>query len=167
MPTTARRVVLAVAFAACIAAAPARADWRDVGVNVYGLSYHVDRDRARELDVDNGLNPGLGVRYNFAKWERWTFLAEAGAYHDSGRNTAVYGGAAALWQAVGGLHVGAALVAMNSDTYNRGKTFLAPLPVIGYDFGPAMVNLTYFPKVSNYNEVGTLGLWFTLWPGRW
>jgi hypothetical protein len=29
------------------------------------------------------------------------------------------------------------------------------------------VNLTFFPKVSKYNDVATLGLWFTLWPGQW
>lgn len=33
----------------------------DLGINLYGLSYHFDRSRARELGVDNGFNPGLGV----------------------------------------------------------------------------------------------------------
>ena len=162
-----RRVALAVAIALCVPAEPAAADWRDFGVDVYGLSYHFDRDRAKQLDVDNSFNPGLGLRYNFAQMERWTFFADAGAYYDSGRNTAVYGGVGALWQVVGGLQIGAALAVLNSDTYNQGKTFLAPLPLVAYDFGPVMVNLTYFPKISDYNEVATLGLWFTLWPGRW
>ena len=160
------RVALAVAISSCVPAESAAADWRDFGVDVYGLSYHFNRDRAKQLDVDNSFNPGLGLRYNFAQMERWTFFADAGAYYDSGRNTAVYGGVGALWQAVGGLQIGAALAVINSDTYNEGKTFLAPLPLVAYDFGPVMVNLTYFPKISDYNEVATLGLWFTLWPGR-
>jgi hypothetical protein len=167
MTHAARRVALAVAIAGWAPATPAFADWHDVGVDVYGLSYHFDRDRAKQLDVDNSFNPGLGVRYNFAQVERWTFFADAGAYYDSGRNTAVYGGVGALWQVVGGLQIGAALAVMDSDTYNRGKTFVAPLPLVAYDFGPVMVNLTYFPKISDYNEVATLGLWFTLWPGKW
>jgi hypothetical protein len=150
-----------------MACAPARADWRDVGVNVYGLSYHFDRDRAEQLDVDNGFNPGLGLRYDFARLERWTFFADAGAYYDSGRNTAVYGGVGTLWRAVAGLQLGAAAVVMNSDTYNNGSTFVALLPLVAYDFGPVTVNLTFFPKISRYNDVATLGLWVTLWPGRW
>jgi hypothetical protein len=28
------------------------------------------------------------------------------------------------------------------------------------------VNLTFFPKVSRFNDVATLRLWFTVWPGR-
>jgi hypothetical protein len=167
MTTAVQRAALAAAIAGCLATAPAAADWRELGVNVYGLSYHFDRDRAEELDVDNSFNPGLGLRYNFAQLERWTFFADAGAYYDSGKNTAVYGGVGALWQVVGGLKIGAALAVMNSDTYNDGDTFLAPLPLVAYDFGPMMVNLTFFPKVSKYNDVATLGLWLTLWPGQW
>lgn len=166
MTTALRRAVLACAIALGAAAAPARADWRDVGVNVYGLSVHFDQDEAERLGVDNNFNPGLGLRYEFARHDRWSFFADAGAYYDSGKNTAVYGGVGALWQVVGGLKIGAALAVMDSDTYNNGKTFVAPLPLVAYDFGPVTVNLTFFPKVSKFNDVATLGLWFTVWPGR-
>jgi hypothetical protein len=63
--------------------APARAD---VGVNLYGLSHHFDRARARELKVDNGVNPGLGLRYRIAHSERLEWIFDVGAYRDSGRN---------------------------------------------------------------------------------
>ncbi len=166
MTSTCRRTLLACALALGAAGAPAHADWSDLGVNVYGLSYHFDKSRAEQLDVDNNFNPGLGLRYQFARHERWTFFADAGAYYDSGKNTAVYGGAGALWQVVGGLQIGAAVAVFNSDTYNSGRTFVAPLPLVAYDFGPVTVNLTYFPKISDRNEVASLGLWFTIWPGR-
>jgi hypothetical protein len=138
-------------------------DWRDLGVNVYGLSYHstvIARSSRRRQQ------PQPLASHNFAQVERWSFFADAGAYYDSGRNTAVYGGVGALWQVVGGLQIGGALAVMNSDPYNNGDTFLAPLPLVVYDFGPVTVNLTFFPKVSKYNDVATLGLWFTIWPGR-
>jgi hypothetical protein len=45
----------------------------DVGVNLYGLSYHFDRARAR---------------YRVAHGERLQWIFDAGAYRDSGRNTA-------------------------------------------------------------------------------
>src|SRR6266480_4298841 len=50
----------------------AAADW---GVNVYGLSRHLDRAKARELHVDSELNPGLGLRYRVPRDERldWIF----------------------------------------------------------------------------------------------
>ncbi len=113
------------------------------------------------------MNPGLGVRWQFAEWERWRFFADAGVFNDSGRNTAVLGGAGALWHVGGGFQVGAALAVMNSDTYNDGRTFIAPLPLVAWDLGPVTLNATFFPKIERYNDVATLGFWVTLWPGRW
>jgi hypothetical protein len=161
--TALRRLFVALLLAAVTTSATA-GEW---GVDVFGLSYHFDRSEAEALGVDNGFNPGLGLRYRFAKLEHWAFDAEVGAYRDSGSNTAVQGGVSALWNPWRGLQLGGALVVFKSDTYNDGDVFLAPLPLVGYDFGPAMVNLTYFPKIGRYNDVATLGLWVTLWPQRW
>ena len=38
---------------------------------------------------------------------------------------------------------------------------------VGEDAGPVTFNLTYFPKISRFNDVATLGFWLTIWPGRW
>jgi Outer membrane protein beta-barrel domain len=159
----ARSMLFALLFAGCVAPAAA-GEW---GLDVFGLSYHFDRSKADALGTDNNFNPGLGVRYRFATMEHWAFDAEVGAYRDSGRNTAVQGGVSALWKPWRGLQLGGALVVFKSDTYNDGDTFVAPLPLIGYDFGPAMLNLTYFPKIQRYNDIATVGLWVTLWPERW
>ena len=96
----------------------------DIGINLYGLSYHFDRARARELRVDNEVNPGLGLRYRIARSERLQWIFDVGAYRDSGRNTALIAGAGALWHARERIRVGAALALLDSDTYNRGKTTL-------------------------------------------
>jgi hypothetical protein len=161
------RLLLAAAGAllAMLAFRPAQAD--EWGINVYGLSYHFDRDRAHALDVDNEFNPGIGARYKFAQWQRVSFFAEAGIFYDSGRNWAKVLGGAALLEVFPRFSIGGALAVFHSDTYNRGDVFIAPLPLLAYDFGPATVNLTYFPKVSDFNDVATLGLWVTLWPRRW
>jgi hypothetical protein len=157
------RVLAAIALIA--ACGVARAD--EIGINVYGLSYHFDRDRAQALGVDNEVNPGLGVRWKFAETERWRFFADAGVFSDSGKNTAALAGAGALWHVAGGVQIGAALAVMNSDTYNNGRTFIAPLPIVAWDLGPVTLNATFFPKIERYNDVATVGLWVTLWPGRW
>jgi hypothetical protein len=137
---------------------------QSLGVNFYGLSYHFDRERARQLDVDNEVNPGLGVRWRVPHSERLQWILDAGAYRDSGRNTARLAGAGALWKVSEGWRLGAALALLNSDTYNEGKTFVAPFPVAAYEFRSATLNFVYLPKVSEeINEIATLGFWVTIW----
>jgi len=164
-PAVAASRRLLAAAALVVACDAALAD--EIGINVYGLSYHFDRDRAQALGVDNEVNPGLGVRWKLAATGRWQFFADAGVFDDSGKNTAVLAGAGALWQVGGGFQIGAALAVMHSDTYNNGRTFIAPLPLVAWDLGPVTLNATFFPKIERYNDVATLGLWVTLWPGRW
>jgi hypothetical protein len=135
----------------------------DLGLNLYGLSYHFDRSRARAIGVGNEFNPGLGVRYRVPHSERLQWIFDAGAYRDSGRNTALLAGAGALWQVSEGWRLGGALTVLHSDTYNRGRTFVAPLPLAAYEFRSATLNFVYLPKVSDLNEVATLGVWATVW----
>jgi len=138
----------------------------DLGINLYGLSYHFDRSRARELDVDNGFNPGLGVRYRVPQSEKLAWIFDAGAYHDSGRNTALVAGAGALFKVSAGWRVGGALALFDSDTYNRGRTALAPVPLAAYETRAVTFNFVYLPRVSEINEVATLGFWATFWLGQ-
>jgi hypothetical protein len=142
---------------------PLAGNAQDLGINIYGFSYHFDRERARALDVDNEFNPGLGVRYRLPHGERLQWVFDAGAYRDSGRNTALLAGAGAMWKVSEGWRLGGALAVLDSDTYNGGKTFIAPLPLAAYEFRSAALNFVYLPKVSDLNEVATLGLWLTWW----
>lgn len=149
-----------VVLLAALALAPlARAD---LGVNVYGFSWHLDADKARDSGVDNWFNPGLGVRYR-VPGGRVDYFADAGFYRDSGRNTALLAGGAAHWKATERARLGLALVIFHSETYNNGNTFLAPLPVAAWDFGPAQLNMVYMPKVTKINDINTLGFWLTYW----
>lgn len=152
-----KRLLLAATF---LAPAPACAE---LGINLYGLSHHFDRSRARELRVDNEINPGLGVRYRVPHSERLAWIFDAGAYRDSGRNTALLAGAGGLFKVSEGWRLGGALVVLDSDTYNRGKTTLAPVPLAAYETRRVSFNFVYLPKVSDINEVATLGFWATWW----
>ena len=134
----------------------------DLGINVYGLSYHLDQDKAKELGVDNQVNPGLGVRWRERK-STWDWFADAGVYRDSGRNTAKLAGAGALWHASERVRLGGALAFLNSNTYNGGKSFIAPLPVVTYEGRPLTLNMVVLPKVHDLNDINTLGFWLTLW----
>lgn len=148
-------------LAALLLPAAARAE---LGLNVYGFSYHFQRDKAEELGFDNELNPGIGLRYRRPWRERIDFFFDAGVYRDSGRNTALVFGPGALWKAGERLRLGGALAVFDSDTYNRGKTALAPVPVAAYELRSVSFNVTFFPKVSEINEIATLGFWLTYWP---
>jgi len=169
------RALLALVVATCALGSigPTRADdgFRFVdgefGINVYGLSYHLDRERAREIGTVNEINPGLGLRYRFAEWKRWSFFADAGVFDDSGRNTAKIIGAGAVWDFGKGFRAGAGLVLFSSDTYNLGRPFVAPIPLVSYDAGPVTLNLSFSPKLMPFNEIPTLGFWITFWPKRW
>jgi hypothetical protein len=151
------------ALAVTLAALPLQAA-ADLGINVYGLSYHFDRARTKALGLDNQINPGLGLRYRVPHSQRITWVADVGAYRDSGRNTALVAGAGALWQVAGGWHVGGALASFKSDSYNQGKAFVAPVPLAAYEFRRATLNFVFTPQWSDVNQVATLAAWLTWWP---
>jgi len=134
----------------------------DLGINVYGLSYHFDQDKAKELGVDHRVNPGLGVRWRERRTD-WDWFADVGFYRDSGRNRAKLAGLGALWHAGEGLRLGGALAYLRSETYNDGKGFIAPLPVIAYDWRAATLNMVVLPKVHQLNNINTLAFWLTFW----
>ena len=152
-------MIRALLAAVLLAPALCRAD---LGLNLYGLSWHLDADKAEQEHTDNWFNPGLGVRYR-VPGERVDYFVDAGFYRDSGRNTAVLAGAGAHWHATQRARLGLALVVLNSDTYNDGRTFVAPLPIAAWDFGPAQLNAVYMPKVSKINDINTFGFWLTYW----
>ncbi|MHB8890327.1 MAG: hypothetical protein ACYC46_16070 [Acidobacteriaceae bacterium] len=158
-----RRMLHAAALALGLAGVvpSTSAEW---GVNLYGLSYHWERDTARANDWDNEFNPGLGLRYTFGKWLNASAFADAGAYYDSGRNTAVYGAAGLLWplDRDGRFHLGAAATLFHSETYNGGDAFVAPIPLFAVRFERVTVNFTHFPKVSGFNSVNTTAMFLTL-----
>ena len=147
--------------------APLAAQAGDFGINLYGASYHFERSRAKALGLDNEFNPGLGIRYRDRLAESWDWFVDAGFYRDSGRNTALVGGPGALWHATGGWRLGGAIAFFDSDTYNRGRAFIAPVPVAAYEWRAVTLNATFFPKISNFNDINTLGFWLTVWPKGW
>lgn len=158
----ARLGVLALLLAPCLAQGQAR--WQgELGINLYGLSYHFERDTARELGYDNEVNPGLGARWRMPR-EKFDWFLDAGAYRDSGRNTAVLAGGGILWKATERLRLGGALAFLHSETYNGGNPFIAPLPLLAYEWRAVSANFVFFPKVSGVNDINTLGFWLTFWP---
>ena len=141
----------------CLLILPATAFGEGWAFNVYGLSYHPDREAARAAEVDNEFNPGLALRY---EWSNGVY-SEFGAYRDSGGTTAKFADVGYQWR-LSNFRIGAALAIAQSPTYNDGRTFIAPIPVVSYDFGRVMLNAVYFHKVRNMNEIAAFGAYLTI-----
>lgn len=134
-------------------------------VNLYGASYHFERERARQIDADNEFNPGLGLRKGLWKSGRQRVYAEVGLYYDSGERWAKTADVTYQYELFDGFRAGVGVFYLHTRTYNRGDPVIAPLPVISYDFGPAELNLVYAPRVGRLNDINTLGA-FVSWKLR-
>lgn len=53
---------------------------------------------------------------------------------------------------------------MKSPTYNDGDPFIAPAPLLAYDWRHVTFNVVYFPKYKELNSTNQLGFWLTIWP---
>jgi hypothetical protein len=145
---------------AAYAAEPAQADgW---GINIYGASYHFERDVARRINADNEFNPGLGVRKGLWKRGAHRVYGEAGMYYDSGEHWAKTADVTYQYEVLRNLRAGAGLFFFHTPTYNRGKSVLVPLPVVSYDFGRVELNMAYAPKWGELNSINTLGFYLTV-----
>ena len=150
-------------LAALSALAVACAAHAEVGISLYGVSYHFDRDKARERGLTHEVNPGLGVRLRAERTEVWDIFADAGFYRDSAAHTAKLAGGGALWRAGERLRLGGALALFKSETYNGGKAFIAPVPVAAWDTRRVTFNAVFFPKWRDQNPTNQMGFWVTVW----
>jgi hypothetical protein len=144
--------------------------WFDINaldLNVYGFSYHPDRETVHRKHLDNESNPGLGLHYELSDTERGTTFAEIGAYQDSGSNLAKL--ASLGYQFKYGKHwsIGGALALVHSQTYNKGVAFVGMIPLVTYDLGPLKLNATYLPKFGHYNNVAAFGFYVSIPFGDW
>lgn len=162
------RKALAVVGLLTIGAAAVRpAAAGEIGVNLFGVSYHYDAREYREGDTlkeYNQTNPGAGIQYvlNPSAHGRW--FAESGKFRDSKSNAAFYAGLGWKYFPVSAIGVGAALVYLHSETYG---VPVAPLPVISARVGAASLNATWIPALDA-GESGAIAVYATvhLWRSR-
>ncbi len=131
-------------------------------LNIYGLSYHPDREAARSRNIDNETNPGLGIHFEWPEDIRGNYFAEAGAYLDSGENWAKFVALGYQFRFGRRWKVGAALAAMHSRTYNNGTAFVGMIPLVTWDLGRIKLNAVYFPQFGHHNQVDVLGFYLSL-----
>jgi len=134
----------------------------NVSVQVYAFSHHTDRQGVHSDGLDNEVNSGVGLNYAFHTDARGVGFVEAGFYRDSGENTATLAGIGYQYKLGKYWRLGGALVGMQSETYNGGKFFVAPLPILTFDFGTVKLNTMYVPSYGDYNKYAVYGFYFSL-----
>lgn len=131
-------------------------------LQLYGLSYHPDRQGVRENGLDNEVNLGLGLKVEFHEDARGVGFVEAGMYRDSGRNRAKFAGVGYQFKFGEHWRVGGALAGVSSVTYNHDRPFVAPLPIITYDVGRVKLNVIYVPRYGDYNQFAVFGFYLSI-----
>lgn len=138
-----------------------------LNLHVFGLSYHPDRAGIRTSHLDNEFNAGLGLNYELRSDARSVTSVEAGVFKDSGRNWAKFAGVGYQFKFGERWRLGADLLAIQSETYNHGRGFVAPVPHLTYDFGPVKLNAIYVPRLAPYNPFAVFGIYLTLPLKQW
>lgn len=138
-----------------------------LNLNVFGISYHTDREGARASRLDNEFNPGLGLSYEVREDDRGVVGLEVGIFKDSGSAWAKFAGAGYQFKLGERWRLGADLLAIQSQTYNHTRSFLAPIPRLSYDFGSVRVNAIYVPQFGSYSRYASFGFYFTMPIGTW
>jgi hypothetical protein len=89
-------------------------------------------------------------------------FVEAGFYRDSGSNLAKIAGIGYQFKLGRRWRLGGALAALQSQTYNQGDAFIAPFPVLSYDFGAVVLNAMYVPVYREYNQFAVFGFYLSV-----
>jgi hypothetical protein len=116
--------------------------------------------------VGNEVNVGLGLSYDFHSDARGVAFFTGGFYEDSGRHWAKLAGPGYQFKLGERWRLGGALLAIDSPTYNNGRLFVAPIPVLTYDLGAVKLNAIYAPRFRQANNFAVFGLYFSFPLGR-
>jgi hypothetical protein len=89
-------------------------------------------------------------------------FVEAGFYEDSGSHLAKLAGLGYQYKLGRRWRLGGALTAIQSQTYNGGNLFVAPIPILTYDFGALKLNALYIPRYGEYNKYAVFGFYLSV-----
>lgn len=155
--------VAAVLSVACVDLSQANS----FGVNVYGLSYHVNNRRGAEPFTTDGrfneVNQGFGFRASFGTDSAATTLfVEGGAFDDTFQNLAKYLSVGFQVRLIYQLRAGINAAVYTTQSIKDGDPFFAPVPIVSYTVSMVTFNFVYFPKYEPRNPWHTIGAYATI-----
>jgi len=139
---------------------PTASNISNLGLDVWGLSYHTNRN----IPNQNEKNWGLGIDYRVASLTNDIIRTSFGAgfFKDTLSNTSKYAGLKITYKVTDFLGVGISPFLMSRPNYNNGSVFFAATPLLRLHYHGVAANFTYIPKVLKYSLRETYAVFFTI-----
>ncbi len=155
-PTTSSMIVIAAALM-IVTSVDARPEF---GINIYGLSYHLDRTDINGRSF-NEENIGLGFRAILKNSKKGVTFLEGGWFEDSFDHGARYLSIAYQIKITEGI-----LLGMNVGYYDAPSVvgqIIAPIPTLTLRYHTIALNIIHIPGFSGLNPYPSFGGYLTLY----
>jgi hypothetical protein len=150
----------------CLVSFPTTLFAGEIGINIYGISYHPERRDSNGRKFDE-LNPGVGINYIALEKSKSIFQVNAGIFKNSGGEAAQYIGGGYCYKIGKGFSAGGELVYFHSSSYNNGNSTLGIVPMASYRRNSLSFTLLYLPKYKNINRNMAFGFYGTIHLKNW
>lgn len=145
----------------CLALASSNIEAGELGINIYGVSYHFDR-QTHDGVTFNEFNPGLGLNYIFQDHHYFNLAFEAGLYKDSVRNPARFAGVNFRYKLYKDfIKPGFILGLFRSDSVSDDWIFVV-IPGLTSRYQSVSFNLVYIPEFDGINAYDSIGFYLTI-----
>ncbi len=155
-------IIIALIVAAASFLPTATASAGELGIDLFGLSYHLDRrdDSGRRF---NEFNYGLGVNYTFFSNDRSRYYLEGAIYHDSYNYTARFGAVGYDYRLFDQLYFGLIVGLIDSRSVSDAGSIVGAVPMLRYRWSRVTFNLVHIPKFPGINGYPSFATYLTLW----
>ncbi len=140
---------------------PAVSSAGELGVNLYGLSYHLDRRDVTGYRF-NERNPGIGATFTIHEKQRSRYYVEAGIMEDSYRRAAKYVTFGYGYRIVKGLSIGVLCGVYDSRSVAESAVLVAA-PKVSYRYRDVEMHLVHLPEFPGINPYPSFALYATLY----
>lgn len=141
---------------------PVRLSAVELGVNVYGFSYHLDRrdEFGRKF---NERNPGVGVNASFLERHRSTYYLEAGIFEDSYNYGAKYVTVGYDYRLYKGLSIGTLIGFYDSRAVTNEGFALVAVPLLSFRYHAVKLHLVHLPEFPGINPYPSFAFYATVY----
>lgn len=153
-------LVAIICFIFALILVPARSEAVELGINVYGLSYHPDRTDILGHPF-NEYNPGLGLNLVVADHPKTIAFVEGGLFIDSFEQEAKYISFGYQYKITRFLRLGINTGLYQTRSVNYGNAIIAPVPMASLHLGITTFNFIYFPSFGGINWYDSIGAYAT------
>lgn len=140
--------------------APARSEAVELGINIYGASYHPDRTDILGHPF-NEYNPGLGLSLIVGDHAKTIAFVEGGMFIDSFEQEAKYISFGYQYKVLRFLRLGLNTGLYQTRSVNYGNPIIAPVPMVSLHLDFTTFNFIYFPSFAGINWYDSIGAYAT------